>query len=96
VRLVARAMSSARYEVDAPCRGLVVFAENHVSGWRATIDGRETPHVRADYAFTAVAVERGRHTIERRYFPPRLVGGAVGTVVAAVVLLLFRVRRSSR
>ena len=94
VRLVARSLSSARYEVDAPCRGLVVFAENHVSGWRATVDGRETPHIRADYAFTAVAVEQGRHTIERTYFPPRLIGGAVGTGIA-VLMLLWAARRSS-
>lgn len=89
VRLISRTLHSARYEVDAPCRGLVVFAENHYDGWRATVDGRETPHTRADYAFTAVAVGPGRHTIERRYFPPRLVGGAVGTVAAALALLLL-------
>jgi Bacterial membrane protein YfhO len=87
VRLLGRSLSSARYEVDAPCRGLVVLAENHDPGWRAWVDGRETPHVRADYAFTAVPVARGRHTIERRYFPPRLIAGAIGTAIAIVTLL---------
>jgi len=93
VRLLARSLNSARYEVEAPCRGLVVFAENHDPGWRARVDGRETPHVRADYAFTAVAVARGRHVIERTYFPPRLWAGAVGTLLTMVIL--FSIARAA-
>jgi hypothetical protein len=88
LRLLSRSLSSARYVVEAPCDGYVVFAENHYDGWTATIDGRPAPLQRADYAFTSVAVGAGRHVIERRYFPPRLLAGAIGSCVALLLLLL--------
>jgi hypothetical protein len=88
VRITARTLSRARYEVDAPCSGWVVLAENHYDGWSATVDGARAPLVRADYAFTAVAVPAGRHTIARRYVPPRLFAGLAGTVITALLLLL--------
>ena len=87
VRLFRRELNLQRYEVDAPCDGHVVFAENHYEGWRATVDGRETPHRRADYAFTAIAVRAGHHTIDRRYFPPRFLLGIAGSVMTALLLV---------
>jgi len=87
------------YELDAACDGYVVFAENHYDGWRSLVDGRVTPEVRADYAFTAVPVTRGRHVIERRYTPPRLLTGALVTLASAVLLALtaafFSARRAA-
>lgn len=88
VRLVERSLNRATYEVDAPCDGFVVLAENHYPGWSATVDGRPVPHLRADYAFTAVEVPRGRHRIERRYFPPLLAAGAAGSALALVLLVV--------
>lgn len=87
-RLVRRDLALARYEVDAPCDGRVVFSETHYDGWHATVDGREVPQRRANYAFTSVDVTKGRHTIERRYFPPRLMAGLAGTLVTAILLLV--------
>jgi len=77
---------------------VVVFAEHPYDGWTAAIDNAQAPLLRADYLFTAVAVERGRHTIVRRYFPPRLREGFAGTLVAAVALALVhrRLRATSR
>ena len=98
VQVLARGINAMRYEVDAPCGGYVVFAENHYDGWSATVDGAAAQHVRADYAFTAVAVGEGRHVIERRYFPPRLWAGLIGALATAVLLFAIdrrRVRKAS-
>lgn len=96
VSVQSRANSTMRYAVDAPCNGYVVFAENHYDGWSATVDGRPARLLRADYAFTAVAVPSGRHVIERRYFPPRLYAGAAGVLVTAMLLALWDRRRLRR
>lgn len=98
VQLLDRSFHSAHYRVDAPCRGLVIFAENHYDGWQATIDGRAAPHIRADYAFTAVRVAPGRQTIERRYTAPRLAAGVAGTLSTAGLLavLFWWERRKTR
>jgi hypothetical protein len=83
-----RLLRANAYEVHAPCDGYVVFAENFYDGWRSSIDGRITPEVRADYAFTAVPVTRGKHVIEREYTQPRLLAGAMVTMLSALLLAL--------
>lgn len=79
-----------RYEVDAPCRGIVVLSEPHYDGWHARVNGREVAHVRADYAFTAIPVGKGRHVIERTYRPPLLVAGILASLAAAGLLVFVR------
>ena len=88
VRIVERSDHAMRYEVDAPCAGIIVFSEHPYAGWTAAVDGAPTPILRADYAFTAVAVKQGRHTITRTYFPPRLWAGVMGMLITVVVLVL--------
>jgi len=88
VRVIVRSINAAQYEVDAPCRGLVVFAETAYDGWTATIDGHAAPILNADYAFTAVEVDRGRHRLERRYFPTRLWVGVAGTLMTLLALVI--------
>jgi uncharacterized membrane protein YfhO len=75
---------------------VVVFAEHPYDGWTATVDGAAAPLLRADYLFTAVAVERGRHTIARRYFPPLLGAGFLGTLLSALALALLQRRLRGR
>lgn len=87
-RILRRELNSARYEVDAPCSGRVIFSENHYDGWRAFLDGREVPHARALGAFTSIAVPAGHHAIERTYFPPRLIAGLIGLLTTSALLLV--------
>jgi hypothetical protein len=94
VTVLTRTINSARYQLDAPCDGYLVLAENHYPGWTATLDGHPATHVRADYAFTAIPVPRGRHTITRRYFPPRLLAGLAGVVITALLLFALDRRRT--
>ena len=55
--------------VDARTRVLAVLNDTDYPGWRATVDGRAVPIVRANALFRGVEVEPGRHTIEFRYRP---------------------------
>jgi hypothetical protein len=82
-----RVADEARYTVDAPCAGYVVFADARYGGWTARVDGRPADIVSADYAFSAVAVGPGRHVIEKRYRPQRLIAGAAGSLIALLLLL---------
>src|SRR5262249_6089791 len=41
--------------------GYVVLVDAYDRGWRATVDGRDTPVVRANLAFRAVATPAGAH-----------------------------------
>lgn len=81
------AVQGTRYTVDAPCAGYLVFAQAKYGGWTARVDGRPAEIVPADYAFSAVAVGAGKHAVELRYRPQRLVAGAAGSLAALLLLL---------
>jgi hypothetical protein len=85
-----------RATLDAP--GYLVLADTWYPGWRATVDGEPAEILQANYAFRAVRLEAGEHTVEMVYRPTSvLVGGVLSIaalVVIAVGLLLARKREA--
>ena len=79
-----------RVQTDGP--GLLVERESFASGWRATVDGRPAPVLRANGKHRAVPVPAGDHAIVLRYVAPGLELGALLSLlsVAASVVLLWR------
>jgi hypothetical protein len=67
--------------------GYVVLVDAYDPGWRAWVDGSETPLLRANVAFRAVAVGAGRHTVELRYRPRALLVGLALTALSVLILL---------
>lgn len=65
--------------------GFVVLADTYYPGWRATIDGEETPVYRANSVVRAVYVPAGEHTVSFSFLPMDFVWG---TAVSGLVLLL--------
>lgn len=53
--------------VKAPRDGFLVRLENFHSNWRAFIDGEETRIYRANYAFQAIRVPKGKHEVSFRF-----------------------------
>jgi hypothetical protein len=82
-------------QVDAPEHGFVVLADQWFPGWTATVDGRPTEILRADYLFRAVEVPPGPSTVEFRYFPARLCAGMALSALTLIALAMA-VRRSER
>jgi hypothetical protein len=82
-------------EVNTPQRGFVVLADQWFPGWTATLDGRPTDILRADYLFRAVEVPAGRSTVEMWYFPARLCAGMALSALTAIALAMV-VWRSGR
>ena len=83
-----------RYEPDrvelaarAGRRSLVVLSDVHFPGWRATVDGRETPIERVDYLLRGVPVDAGTHRIVLEYRPASWRIGWIVSVLAALGLL---------
>jgi hypothetical protein len=65
---------------------IAVFVEQFDRGWRATVDGRATPILRANLLMRALPLKPGQHRITMEYHTPGLVAG--GTISAMGVLLL--------
>ena len=69
------------------------------TGWRAFLDGRESPVELVDVAAMAVVVPEGRHVVEFRYAPPLLGAGAAATglgLLGAMAPALGALRRKRR
>jgi hypothetical protein len=72
--------------------GLLVFSEVDYPGWRATVDGRSVPLVRADYVLRAVCVPAGEHRVALVYDPPLFKIGLAVTGVTLVLIVGIAVR----
>jgi hypothetical protein len=70
--------------VDAPRAGLLVCSESNMSGWSAMVDGRPTPILPANYAFRAVEIRPGSHSVRFVY---RVPGWNAGLAISLVALL---------
>jgi hypothetical protein len=69
-------------EVEAAEPSLLVVAQSWCRGWSATVDGKETPLLRANHAFQAMEVPAGRHVVRLAYREQRLGVGALVTLIA--------------
>lgn len=92
-RMTEFQLNSVELEVDAPQHGMLVCSESNMPGWTATVDGRPTDIVAANYAFRAVEVPPGRHTIRFHYWPPGLTEGIFASIAGVTACLWLLLRR---
>jgi hypothetical protein len=89
-RVTTRGMDRLSVAAELNRDGYVVLVEAYEPGWRATLDGRPAPVLRANVLFRAVAVPAGAHRLELRYRPGSALAGAVvsaaGLLASALVL----------
>jgi uncharacterized membrane protein YfhO len=64
------------------------LTDAYYPGWRAYLDGEQTPMYRADYLFRAVALPPGRHLVQFRYEPESLETGLAVARLAVALLAL--------
>jgi hypothetical protein len=91
--ITAETPERIRMRVRASEPGYAVLADAYAPGWRATLDARPVPILRADGLFRAVALPAGDHTVEMEYRPAAVVTGLLlgalgllGVVACGVVL----------
>jgi hypothetical protein len=77
---------------------LLVLANNYNSGWKAKINNREIPILRANHAFSAIPVEKGESTVVLEYdpFSFRLGIYLFLSGVSGIVIFLFVSRSKGR
>lgn len=79
---------------DGP--GWLVFSEMHYPGWRAAVDGRPAPVLRADVALIAVPVPAGEHAVRLWFTAPWVTAGiAISAATALVVAGAALARRGA-
>ena len=73
-----------RVESDAPT--VVVVRDAWAPGWRASVDGREAPVLRADGRHRAVPIPGGTSQVRLEYHPPGLRAGLAVAGLAGLAL----------
>lgn len=84
-------------DVDARSPGWLLLTDTYYPGWVATVDGKEEKILRANFAFRAVPVGKGRHHVEFTYMPASLIAGlslfALALFSIAAIALVRTARR---
>jgi hypothetical protein len=95
VRAVELRPGAFRFELarPAPQESYLFVSENYYPGWRARVDGRPAPVVRAQLSLMAIPVPAGARQIELAFTSPRYQWGRAISITTAIVLaglLLWR------
>jgi hypothetical protein len=77
-------------KVDLARTGLLVFTDSFFPGWRASVDGKDSRILRADYLFRALSLPAGSHTIGFTYRPMSFwIPLAISMATLAGIALFF-------
>lgn len=88
VEFVHRSANEVVLRAKLDRAGYVVLLDRFDANWRATLDGREVPILRANQLFRAVRAEPGEHEVRFNY---RQRGLRTGALISALALALLAV-----
>jgi uncharacterized membrane protein YfhO len=90
IQLVKNDNEVVSYTSNASTNQFAVFSEVYYDkGWRAFIDGKESPIVKVNYVLRGLAVPAGKHAIEFRFEPQGYYTGKTLTNIFSVVVILL-------
>jgi hypothetical protein len=95
-RILSYESQRVRIEAATDTPAVLMLNDAHYPGWRAYLNGRAVPILRADYLFRGVMLPAGKHTIEFSYQPASFWWGlAISLITLLVVVALLAWPRRS-
>ncbi|MFI5370077.1 MAG: hypothetical protein ACHQ52_00870 [Candidatus Eisenbacteria bacterium] len=82
-------LNDVTVDVDTPGPALLRLADLWYPDWTTTVDGHETPMLRADYALRAVRVPAGRHQVVFQFRSRAIRQGLILSLVSLTAALLM-------
>jgi hypothetical protein len=82
------ANEDVEYKTTASADRIMFISDTWYPNWTATIDGKVTPIHKANYAFRAIKVPAGQHTVKFTYDDPRYDTGKSVSLASNVLVLL--------
>ncbi len=90
IRLKQYGNDTLRYESNAAASQFAVFSEVFYDrGWKAFIDGKESPIVRVNYVLRGLSVPAGNHQVEFRFEPASYYQSSRITTISQIIVLLL-------
>jgi hypothetical protein len=75
--------------IDVPRAGYLLQREAWYPGWRARVDGVETPLLRADVLFRAIPLEPGKHDVEVFFDSASFNRGALASLMGVLIVVIL-------
>ena len=89
IQLVQNKNDEITYKAKTNAKQLAVFSEIYYKdGWKAYIDDKETPIVKANYILRGLVVPAGEHTIKFEFKPASITGARQIASFASILLWL--------
>lgn len=90
IRLIKNDNDYIQYESNNSRNGFGVFSEVFYDrGWKAFIDGKETPIAKVNYVLRGLSIPSGKHNIEFKFEPQAHKIGSTFTSIFQIVMLLL-------
>lgn len=90
IRLTNYKPNDLKYQSNNANKGFAVFSEMYyANGWKATIDGKEAPIHRVNYALRGLEIPAGKHTIEFKFEPQVIKTGSTIALISSLLILLL-------
>ena len=94
-RIASYSSNSAVIEYESSVDAFLYVSDTYYPGWRAYVDGKETKIYRANLAFRAVEVPKGKHTVVFKYVPMSFYIGLCLTIIG-ILLCIWLWRRDKK
>ncbi len=94
IPLIARRVNCNQIDiaVASPADSILVLTDIFYPGWQATIDGKATEIMRANFLFRAIAVPAGKHSVTFSYSPQSFKRGLLLALSAALLMVVLAAR----
>lgn len=89
VRLLTYEPTFIQAKTYADSNTLLFLSDTYYPGWKAYVDGKMQKIYRANYAFRAIPLQKGAHTVELTFIPASFTLGIVISFIACVLLLAY-------
>ena len=90
IKLIENLNDKITYQSNSSTGGFAVFSEVYYpNGWKAYIDGKETPIAKVNYLLRGLTVPAGQHTIEFRFHPASYYTGDTISLIIGIISILI-------
>lgn len=88
VNILERKNEFLKIETETRVKSFLFLSEIYYPYWKAYIDGKEIEIIKANYAFRAIIVPAGKHTIEMKFISPGFQRGKTFSLIANILTIL--------
>lgn len=87
VKLAKYGLNNISFTSSNSQDGLAVFSDIYYPhGWKAYVDGQETPIIRTNYVLRAIKIPKGSHKIEFAFKPKSFYTGGTVAMISSILL----------